>query len=163
MPAYKKLLKSISTKVFSLHIYFQVLHHLQSWMANLLFLQSSRCSRRPREPELHPLFISAGGSQGRMTQSRALRGISAGWSNWRRPWAKTSLYVLHRLGLQRVQIVGEKRVNSGALALFSHTGAYSDRQLMSFNSQKHARNMENTKRKNKYILEFKKENSLIHY
>ncbi len=31
MPAYKKLLKSISTKVLSLHIYFQVLHHLQSW------------------------------------------------------------------------------------------------------------------------------------
>lgn len=79
-------------------------------MANLLFLQSSKCSCRPREPELHPLFISAGGSQGWMNQSRALGGRSAGWSNWRRPWAKTSLYVLHRLGLPRVKIVGEKRV-----------------------------------------------------
>lgn len=88
-------------------------------MANLLFLQSSKCSCRPREPELHPLFISAGGSQGWMNQSRALGGRSAGWSNWGRPWAKTSLYVLHRLGLPRV-------MNSGALALFSHTGAYSD-------------------------------------
>lgn len=88
-------------------------------MANLLFLQSSKCSCRPREPELHPLFISAGGSQGWMNQSRALGGRSAGWSNWRRPWAKTSLCVLHRLGLPRV-------MNSGALALFSHTGAYSD-------------------------------------
>lgn len=51
---------------------------------------------------------------------------------------------------------GEKSLNSEALTLFSHTEAYSNRRLKSVNSQKHARNMENTKKKNKYILGFKK-------
>ncbi len=118
MPA-KKLPKIDQYKGFVIASLFPGFASPSILMANLLFLQSSKCSCRPREPELHPLFISAGGSQGWMNQSRALGGRSAGWSNWRRPWAKTSLYVLHRLGLPRV-------MNSGALALFSHTGAYSD-------------------------------------
>lgn len=108
MPAFKKTAKMDQYKGFVIAYLFPGFASPSILMANLLFLQSSRC--RPREPELHPLFISAGGSQGRMTQPRALRGMSAVWSNWRRPWAKTYLYVLHRLGLPRIKIVGEKRV-----------------------------------------------------
>lgn len=78
-------------------------------MVILLFLQSSKFSIRPGEPELHPLFISAGGSLGQMNESRALGGVSAGWRNWERPWAKTSLHVLHRLGLPRKKKCGGRK------------------------------------------------------
>lgn len=138
-------------------------HSFISWFCitfhfdvNFLFLQSSKCSCRPGEPELHPLFISAGGSQGQMNESRALGGMSAGWRN-REALSKNFSSCTAQTWASTQKIVGgEKSLNSEALTLFSHTEAYSDRRLKSFNSQKHARNTENTKMKNKYILGFKK-------
>lgn len=154
----KKLPKSISTKVLSLHLYFQVLHHLQSWWPIFSF-----CSHQNVAADQESLS-----SIHSLSQQEGLRG------GWISPglWEECQLAGVTEGGLEfslctaqtwafpRKNCGGEKSLNSGALALFTHTGAYSDRQLKSFNSQKHARNMENTKRKNKYILGFKKRKQL---
>lgn len=128
-------------------------------MANLLFLQSSKCSCR-----LHPLFISAGGSQGRMNQARALGGMSAGWSNWGRPWAKTWLYVLHRLRLPRVKIVGERRVWILERSPCSVTLEPTATDSLRVSTAKSMRETWKTlKRKINTSWDLKKENNLIHY
>lgn len=87
------------------------------------------------QTELHPLHLS-----------RRVSGASESvWGSERNVSRLGELKTSHlRRGLG---FSTQKSLNHEAFDLFSHIKAYSDRHLKSFNSQKHARNMENTKRK----------------